>query len=153
VELYKEFRMNEPWDSPHNIQLLRQMPIEYAGSIDSTFPLKDGYTCVQAPSGKQSILTNAKTVRFADVTDGTSNTIVVLEVDPKLAKPWTAPEDYPYDPKDPLAGVAKVHGLKPQWIGARADGSVMLHSAKWKIADIVGLFTMDGGELFSEVDE
>ena len=28
-ELYKQFHMDEPWDSPHNIQLLPRMPSTY----------------------------------------------------------------------------------------------------------------------------
>jgi hypothetical protein len=33
--LYKRFHLDEPWDSPHNIRLLDQMPIVYARPFDS----------------------------------------------------------------------------------------------------------------------
>src|SRR5919201_819842 len=29
-ELYKEFKLDEPWDSPHNLRLLPRMPATYA---------------------------------------------------------------------------------------------------------------------------
>jgi hypothetical protein len=31
--LYRKFRLDEPWDSPHNKKLLPRMPIEYAPNI------------------------------------------------------------------------------------------------------------------------
>jgi hypothetical protein len=43
---------------------------------------------------------NAKGPRFPDVTDGLSNTIMVVEA--ADAVPWTKPEDLIYDPKNPL---------------------------------------------------
>ena len=41
-----------------------------------------------------------KGVRIADVTDGTSNTILFVEADDDHAVVWTAPDDLAYDPKD-----------------------------------------------------
>ena len=37
-ELYREFHLDEPWDSPHNIQLLERMPSAYEPFKDSPFP-------------------------------------------------------------------------------------------------------------------
>jgi hypothetical protein len=41
AELYKQFRLDEPWDSPHNSQLISKMPEAFAcpGSVHR---LKDG---------------------------------------------------------------------------------------------------------------
>src|SRR5437879_3096759 len=39
-ELYKQFKLDEPWDSPHNIRLLPHMPPDsktlFSGSSDTT---------------------------------------------------------------------------------------------------------------------
>src|SRR5689334_2744482 len=39
-DLYKEFQLDEPWDSPHNLALLPRMPGSYAapGSKKSKLP-------------------------------------------------------------------------------------------------------------------
>ena len=39
-------------------------------------------------------------MNLSEVTDGTSNTILVATAD--RAVPWTKPEDLPYDPNGPL---------------------------------------------------
>ena len=43
-------------------------------------------------------------VKIADITDGTSNTIMVVEADDEAAVPWTKPADLPADPKQPTQG-------------------------------------------------
>ncbi|WP_410969410.1 hypothetical protein, partial [Salmonella sp. SAL04284] len=37
---------------------------------------------------------------FAEITDGTSNTLLVVESND--AVPWTKPDDLPYDPEKPV---------------------------------------------------
>ena len=45
-QLYERFHLDEPWDSPHNIQLLSEMPSIYVcPSVD----LQPGYTVYQVP--------------------------------------------------------------------------------------------------------
>ena len=60
-------------------------------------------------------------LRIAEVTDGTSNTILFVEADDDHAVPWTAPDDLAYDPKEPMKGLGgHFHG---GFLAAFADGA------------------------------
>jgi uncharacterized protein (TIGR03067 family) len=120
-ELYKEFKLDEPWDSPHNKKLLAKMPKVYAPVRGKT---KEPYsTYYQGFVGPGTVFEPGKKLRMvADIPDGTSNTIFAVEAGE--AVPWTRPADIPYDPKKPLP---KLGGLFP-------DGfhiAVMDGSTRW----------------------
>lgn len=84
--LYKQFKLDEPWDSPNNKKLIEQMPKLYA----SPKPGKAGYTHLQMVIGPNAM--SPYNVRMpTSFPDGTSNTIAVVEA----AEPviWTKPDD------------------------------------------------------------
>ena len=127
INLYNQFRLKEPWNSEHNLKLLDQMPDIYKGTatgiVGENGP-KPGYTTFLAPVGDDTIFGGVKPVKFGDVKDGLSNTIWLVEVKPELAKPWTAPEDFAFDPANPAMGLAEITGDKPSFLAALGDGSV-----------------------------
>jgi hypothetical protein len=99
-ELYKQFKLDEPWDSPHNICLLPKMPATY-GPFKEGVETTPGYTFYQALVGKGTAFEEGKPLRFPDdFPDGTSNTIMVVEA--ATAVPWTKPKDIPYAADKPL---------------------------------------------------
>ncbi len=123
VELYREFKLNEPWDSAHNIKLLSRMPAVY-----SPVPIAGESTSVQAfhtlyaaPVGEQTIFGSEKPVTFQTITDGTVNTVMIVELAPENAIAWTSPEEYRYDPKNPAA---KLYSRDGKALLAYFDGSV-----------------------------
>jgi len=127
LELYKRFRLKEPWNSEHNLTLLDKMPDIFKGSasgFEAYSDLKPGYTTFLAPVGDDTIFGGAKPVKLSDVKDGTSNTIWLVEVKAEFAKPWTSPEDYVFDVANPALGLAEIAGDKPSFLGALGDGSV-----------------------------
>jgi uncharacterized protein (TIGR03067 family) len=116
--LYKQFKLDEPWDSEHNKKLLAQMPKLYApvgGAV------KDKHsTFYQVFVGKGTMFEGKKGVKFQDVPNGVSNTIMVVEAGE--AVPWTKPADLPYDAEKPLP---KLGGMLKNIINvAMGDGSV-----------------------------
>ncbi|HEY7329099.1 MAG TPA: DUF1559 domain-containing protein [Gemmataceae bacterium] len=98
--LFNEFHLNEPWDSEHNKKLLARMPKIYATPQDEN-TLKEHTTYYQGFVGKNAFFESKQGIRFpADITDGTSVTIMIVEA--SKAVPWTKPEDIAYDPDKPL---------------------------------------------------
>ena len=117
--LYKEFHLDEAWDSDHNKKLLEKMPPLFAGGDEQS--LKNHETYYQGFVGKGAAFDGAKGLRFpAEFVDGTSNTILFVEA--KKAVPWTKPEDIPFDGGKVLP---KVGGLdKAGFLAVLCDGSV-----------------------------
>jgi prepilin-type processing-associated H-X9-DG protein len=115
-DLYKEFHLDEPWDSEHNKKLLDRMPSVYAATGEE----KSNRTHYQVFVGKDTCFEGKKGIRIFEIPDGTSNTIMIVEA--ANAVPWTKPEDLPFDADKPLP---KLGGLYPGGFNAAfADGSV-----------------------------
>ena len=124
MELYREFRLDEPWDSEHNKKLIARMPAVF----DNPNLVEPGKTNYLAPVGDDTVLAD-KPTRVGDITDGLSRTIVVLEVDADRAVEWTRPDDYEIDAKKPLAGLG--HFRPGNVFGAGfGDGAVRMLEAQ-----------------------
>jgi hypothetical protein len=140
-ELYNRFHLDEPWDSPHNLELLELMPQLYRNPSADTPP---GWTSYLAPSGPGGIFEGAEGTRFSQITDGTSNTLLVLEVNPEAGTWWTAPDDLEFDLDNPMEGLGSAH--PGGFLAAMADGSVRFLSLSIDPRVLRALLTMAGGE-------
>lgn len=169
IDLYNEFRLDEPWDSEHNRKLIDRMPSVFQIPGQKADPQR--MTCFVAPLGKETVwgvaegrrardttngTINGETItfvvdtegrRFRDITDGMSNTILLVEVDDDHAVIWTKPDDYEYDPKQPKA---KLGGhFEGGFYALLADGSVHFFSlTEIPDATLRAMFTYAGGEPF-----
>lgn len=93
-ELYEQFDLSKPWDSPENRPLIAKMPEVYLSPRQST-ETTDGLTAYQAlveDGPHQTVMLPTKKRRPRDITDGHSNTALLVE---ELDKPviWTQPDD------------------------------------------------------------
>lgn len=141
-KLYKQFKLDEPWDSDHNKQLVAKMPAVYRNPNSTV--ADQGKTNYLTPRGEKTAFPGAKGMTIADITDGSSNTFLTLEVSDDNAVEWTKPDDFEYDDSDPLKGLV---GLRSGgFLAGLADGSVRFIAATTDTAILVALFTRNGGE-------
>jgi len=134
--LYKQFKLDEPWDSPHNLTLLPLMPKQFGNEANFR-------TCMRAFVGSGCALELTKKVRLGDFTDGTSNTAIIAEA--TEAVEWTKPDElfigqgYAF-PKLGLGTQQTVNVLM-------ADGAVKRVQRSYTADQWMPLITRAGGEM------
>jgi hypothetical protein len=98
LELYKQFKLNEPWDSDNNKKLIEKMPKIYA---PIRVKAKPGETFYQTMTGEGTLFVKHKPVyQIGSIPDGTSLTGLIFEAgDPVI---WTKPVDLPFEKDKPL---------------------------------------------------
>ena len=134
--LFKKFKLDEPWDSPNNKELLQYMPKQFGS--------EPGYkTCMRAFVGPGCAMELYKKVRLGEISDGTSSTAVIAEA--TEAVEWTKPEELwvapGYDfPKLGLGTQQTVNVLM-------ADGSVKRVPRTYTADQWKPLITRAGGEM------
>jgi Protein of unknown function (DUF1559) len=89
-DVYGEYDFSEPWDGPHNRQLIEWMPDVYHCPHDKN--AQAGTTSYVAIVGGKSAWLPGAGRPASDFQDGLSNTIFVAET-AGLAIPWTEPHD------------------------------------------------------------
>ena len=95
-KLFDQYHPNEPWDSPANKQVLEKMPSVFRSPYENATSLNSSYYVFAGPG---TIFDGPNGTTFQAITDGTSNTLLIVES--KQDTPWTKPEDLPFDPKHP----------------------------------------------------
>jgi hypothetical protein len=147
--LFKEFKLDEPWDSTHNQKLLARMPKEFDAEGP---PLPEKYTTLfQAVVGRGAAweFTPDAAAEFGaigmrypiDFPDGTSNTILLIEA--ASAIPWTKPEDVPVTATIETLGGQSRTGFHV----ALADGSTKFVPRTMRPATFRSALTRNGGEI------
>src|SRR5262249_54962736 len=84
-------------------------------------------------------------IRLSDVTDGTSNTIFIVDAADDHAVTWTKPDDLRFDPGKPLAGLVGHH--RGVFAVAFADGSIHLVRDTISAKTLNALLTRNGNEI------
>jgi RNA polymerase sigma factor (sigma-70 family) len=135
-ELYKEFHLDEPWDSEHNRKLLDKMPKVYG--------VKGNETHYRVFVGKGAAFEGKEGTKFSTFTDGLSNTILMIEGPDTV--PWTKPDDYEYDPKKPLPKLGTGKPFKNGINVAIADESVRMLPNNIAEKTLRAAITRNGGE-------
>ena len=150
--LYKQLIPGQPWNDEANLKILAaaEMPkvFEHPGR-----PAPKNHTYFRI----LSLPKNAKGTerpffqegvrgpKFAEVTDGLSNTLMIVEAEE--AVPWYKPDVFAYDGKLPLPKL----GAKDadSFLAALGDGSVRAFKpSKLGEKTLRALITINGGEVF-----
>jgi len=144
--LYEQFRLDERWDSPHNKKLIAQMPQVYRSPNSKAEPGKANYLGV---GGADGVFVRPKPgdrlgTDFRQITDGTSNTIMMVEVPDESAVIWTKPGDFVPNKEDPTRGLLGLR--RGGFLAALTDGSVRFIAGSIDADILNGLFTKSGGE-------
>jgi prepilin-type processing-associated H-X9-DG protein len=149
--LYAEFHLDEPWDSPHNRQLIERMPVCYTDpNPEVRRAIGAGRTTFVAPVAAETLfplraaLPDGKPLRIRDVKDGTSKTIALVEVVPERAVVWTKPEDWDVQLSQPLQGVQRTD--RSGFTAVFCDGHVRYLTNDIDPQQLAAVLTRAGGE-------
>jgi prepilin-type processing-associated H-X9-DG protein len=88
--LYERIDLSKPWDDPANAEFLKIRLGVYACPSSDGTENHTGYIAIVSPS---SCLQPTHPRKIAEITDGTSNTLMVIEVATPHEVPWMAPQD------------------------------------------------------------
>ena len=146
-DLYNQYHFDEPWNGPNNIKLLNSIPTIYV--CPSWHDYTTTLTSYVAVTGPGTLFPNERSTRIEDVTDGTSNTLVVGEV-ANVRIPWTAPRDLDVRTMSLQLNDAQRPGISSKHPGGAnvglADGSTRFARESITPGNLKALFTIAGGE-------
>lgn len=144
--LYKQFKLDEAWDSDNNKKLIALLPKVYA---PIRVKAQAGETFYQRFTGPDALFDAGRQPKFpASITDGTYNTIMVIEAGAPVV--WTKPADLIYDSKKPLP---KLGGMfDGNFNIGRCDGSALWVKKGFDEKTFRAAVTPAGGETFDWTD-
>lgn len=157
TDLYKQFKLDEPWDSLNNKKLLERMPsvfrVEF--SAQNWRMRSEWKTGMQVFTGPGTLFPGKEAISRGQVRDGLDTTIAVAFRDDLMnAVAWTKPADMQYGPKKQMP---KLLYLPPDSRGPvnpavqgiyaiMADGQSRRFPLDFDEKVFRGLITIDGGE-------
>lgn len=143
-ELYKQFHLDEPWDSEHNRPLLDRMPRSYAAPWTKYVDVPPNHTVLKVFVGPGTPFEPGVKLTFADTDfpDGRENTLLFVEAGDPV--PWTKPDDIPFDPNQPI----KLRGLFRHTLRATAANGLTYRYIRHDCdeAELRAAITRNGGE-------
>ncbi len=144
--VYERYRFDEPWNGPHNRELVSQAPYMYHCPADKTPKTDTSYVVVVGPS---TMFPGEKCVRIKDIGDGTTLTIMVVEMVNSRIN-WMEPRDLTFDQAlrginpDSQLGISSHHEDGAQ--AAFADGSVRFFRNDFPTGDLRLLLEINDGK-------
>jgi len=142
--LYKQFKMDEPWDSEHNLKLAKNMPkIYFHPKANKPGDNKTHYRLFY---GKGAAFELNKPTQIINITDGLSNTLMAVEAEEPVV--WTNPNDLAFDPAKALPKMLSIDG---KFSAAYCDGSVRTFKMPIDQEILKLLIQKNDGKLIPEV--
>jgi hypothetical protein len=146
AELFNKIDLSKAWDDPVNAEAAKtQLHAYHCPSA----PGPSTHTSYVAIVGADTCFPGAVSKSISGITDGTSNTMLVVEVDPEKSVPWMSPTDVDEQfflsvgPKSKVSHSGGLHTLL-------ADGSVRFLSYNLDGKVRHALMTIDAGDTLGE---
>jgi prepilin-type N-terminal cleavage/methylation domain-containing protein len=146
VPLYERIDLSKPWDDPVNAEAVKQTPSIYQCPSANLDP---GQTAYLGMVGEGAFLRPATPRAISEITDGTSSTVAVIEVNKAQAVPWMAPRDADLAIFVGLKSPTDSHHTGGGHVGM-ADGAVRFLSSNLEEQTRQSLATVAGGEEIGE---
>jgi len=145
--LYDQYNFDEPWDSPENLALGSMMPDVYRCPSDTlSGPSETSYAMIVGPG---TISDGTKATKIREITDGTSNTLLVVEAAGSGIN-WLDPRDLDADQISFLVNDQVDGGIVSEHPdGANVlfcDGSVIFLHGSIDPGDVRAMSSISGGE-------
>jgi len=144
--LYRELRLGEPWDSPHNSQVFARGPSVFRCPSD---PEPGAWTNYVMIVGPRTLSNGPNSVRPKEIIDGLSNTIAVVETY-GLGIRWYEPRDLRVDEMSFKINDSEYFGIASRHPGGAnvgfADGSVRFLRDSTDPRAVEAASTINGGE-------
>jgi hypothetical protein len=143
--LYKQFKLDEPWDSPANRPLLNRMPMPYATPAERTGKVAPATkTYYRGFSSPGAVFARDQRLTIGNIKDGLSNTIFVVEAGDPVE--WTKPDDLDAAPGKPFPNLGGARPNSDLVMVLFGDGAVKairktVSEAQWRAG-----ITYAGGE-------
>jgi hypothetical protein len=141
--LYSRFRLNEPWDSPHNLSLLKYMPDLYRPPGDSADSETTGVKTFTGPGAPYTGTAPTQSLRSSQLTDGRFNTILFAEAGRGVETPWTKPDDTPFHQNNPFSALGELGATLLAGFGDAHMGTLL---SSMSISQLSAYITPRGGE-------
>ncbi len=139
TDLFNKFNRGNSWSDDENSELLQSIPAVFQSP--TRFNEMTNYVLV---TGKQTAFADDLPTPVARITDGMSNTVLLVEVNDRAAVPWTKPEDYELDASNPKRGLFGLYtdGVFAIW----GDGAVQRIPQDISDSSLLATFTIAGAE-------
>lgn len=150
-KFYKRYKFDEPWNGPNNSKLALDHNIYWCPSHGD----ESDQTCYVAVTGAKTAFPAGRSVTHADLTDGPSNTIAIVEI-ANSGIHWMEPRDLSFDDMsfkvnaDPSRSISSLHELGANVL--LADWSTRFLGTKTPEDTIRSLLTIDGAEAVGPLD-
>lgn len=125
--LYKQFKLDEPWDSPHNLALLPRMPLFFGMPVKERFGARDSnercLTAYRIFVGPRTLYPGKgarSPYTFTKIPDGAAATMFIVEANDPV--PWTKPDELVYAPDRPIPALGGA--IRGKFLVGMLDGSV-----------------------------
>jgi type II secretory pathway pseudopilin PulG len=148
-QLYQRINFNKPWDADENKFLLDQMPTVFRSALANE-SLPKGHTTVFTLRDPSSMFKPGSDYaagvhysNFSSVSDGLSNTLMVIDLPNHPGVPWTKPDDVTPSEAYVLLSQLKGHGGANLCLG---DGSVKRQPPEITEEDFNALVSAAGNE-------